>query len=268
MHLSFLPPPPATMNTVLLVLASVLTLSLAAPQLFGRGRVGGEESTAAILLDDRSNDHDGNFSYEYVTENGIVVTVAGRRGSRGQSNMLGSYSTVSTCILMGFTKFPSPSLSLVCLYTRPALTFLLPLPFQEPVTRAGVGLLACPPACKASRVHTYIKCIPATPPYHTTRRHEAGSSRLRVLTFHSQVNSSSFVPQLLFSCLIAAAAAAPQFGSEFTQPQDRPLAIVKDERQNTGDGNFNYDFETENGIVVNVVGNLGPQGQNMQGGFR
>ncbi|KAK3858353.1 hypothetical protein Pcinc_035455 [Petrolisthes cinctipes] len=73
---------------------------------------------------------------------------------------------------------------------------------------------------------------------------------------------------LLFSCLIVAAAAAPQFVSEFTQPQDRPLAIVKDERQNTGDGNFNYDFETENGIVVNVVGNLGPQGQNMQGGFR
>ncbi|KAK4315713.1 hypothetical protein Pmani_013075 [Petrolisthes manimaculis] len=91
MHLSFLPAPPATMNTVLLVLASVVTVSLAAPQLFGRGRVGGEESTAAILLDDRSDDHDGNFNYEYVTENGIVVTVAGRRGSRGQSNMLGSY---------------------------------------------------------------------------------------------------------------------------------------------------------------------------------
>lgn len=74
----------------------------------------------------------------------------------------------------------------------------------------------------------------------------------------------------MFACLVAVAVAAPQqFVSEFVLPPNRPIEILRDERQNTGDGNFSYDFETENGIVVNVVGTVGSQGQsNMQGGYR
>lgn len=82
--------------------------------------------------------------------------------------------------------------------------------------------------------------------------------------------SSPYLLQILFACLVAVAAAAPQqFVSEFIQPPNRPIGILRDERQNTGDGNFSYDFETENGIAVNVVGTVGSLGQtNMQGGYR
>nr|P81578.1 RecName: Full=Cuticle protein AM1239; Short=CPAM1239 [Cancer pagurus] len=44
--------------------------------------------------------------------------------------------------------------------------------------------------------------------------------------------------------------------------------IILDERQDNGDGNFNYRFETTNGIAEERVGVPGSQGQsNMKGGY-
>ncbi|XP_042241695.1 cuticle protein AM1159-like [Homarus americanus] len=65
---------------------------------------------------------------------------------------------------------------------------------------------------------------------------------------------------VLLACLAAVAVAAPQ-GDE------RPVVeIIKDERSDSGDGNFNYAFEADNGISMSVSGTPGAEGQsNMQG---
>merc|ERR1719357_514872 len=63
-------------------------------------------------------------------------------------------------------------------------------------------------------------------------------------------------------CLAAVAAAAPQF-------DERLAATLIDERQDNGDGNFAYNFETDNGISSQSQGSSGSQGQtNMQGSYR
>ncbi|XP_064083989.1 cuticle protein AMP4-like [Macrobrachium nipponense] len=62
-------------------------------------------------------------------------------------------------------------------------------------------------------------------------------------------------------CLAALASAAPN-------PQgDGPVvAILRDERVDNGDGNFNYAFEADNGISMQVSGTPGSEGQvNMEG---
>ncbi|KAK3857453.1 hypothetical protein Pcinc_036286 [Petrolisthes cinctipes] len=45
-----------------------------------------------IVSDHREDQGDGNFKYSFETENGIKVEVEGKPGSKGQSNMQGSYS--------------------------------------------------------------------------------------------------------------------------------------------------------------------------------
>ncbi|XP_071552004.1 cuticle protein AMP4-like isoform X3 [Panulirus ornatus] len=68
---------------------------------------------------------------------------------------------------------------------------------------------------------------------------------------------------VLFACLAVVALAAPQ------NPEYRHIAILRDEREDRGDGNFRYEFETENGIHVNAVGAPGSNGQsNIQGFYR
>ncbi|MGU1241275.1 chitin-binding domain-containing protein, partial [Pseudomonas aeruginosa] len=68
---------------------------------------------------------------------------------------------------------------------------------------------------------------------------------------------------VILACLAAVALAAPQ---DF--PAD-VIEIVRDERVDNGDGNFNYLFETANGIATNVQGAPGSVGQsNMQGSYR
>merc|ERR1712168_616312 len=63
-------------------------------------------------------------------------------------------------------------------------------------------------------------------------------------------------------CLAAVAAAAPQF-------DERVATVLRDERQDNGDGNFAYNFETDNGISAQSVGTPGSEGQsNMQGSYR
>ncbi|KAK4304214.1 hypothetical protein Pmani_023848 [Petrolisthes manimaculis] len=69
---------------------------------------------------------------------------------------------------------------------------------------------------------------------------------------------------VLLACLAAVAVAAPQ-------PQDgRPVVLVlRDDRVDNGDGNFNYAFEADNGIAVEASGTPGVAGQsNIQGVYR
>ncbi|XP_064084339.1 cuticle protein AM1159-like [Macrobrachium nipponense] len=68
---------------------------------------------------------------------------------------------------------------------------------------------------------------------------------------------------VIFACLAALAVAAPQFG------QLNPVAILRDERQDLGNGAFVYEFEADNGISESRRGFSGSQGQtNMEGSFR
>lgn len=81
---------------------------------------------------------------------------------------------------------------------------------------------------------------------------------------------------MVVAALVAVAVAAPQFGNQYGNQFDRrdrvnyrPIAILRDDRQDFGDGNFNYQFETENGINVNARGTPGSKGQsNIEGYYR
>nr|P81577.1 RecName: Full=Cuticle protein AM1199; Short=CPAM1199 [Cancer pagurus] len=45
----------------------------------------------AIVSDNRYDNGDGNFGYDFETEHGINVEATGKPGSKGQSNIGGSY---------------------------------------------------------------------------------------------------------------------------------------------------------------------------------
>nr|XP_027218478.1 cuticle protein AM1159-like [Penaeus vannamei] len=73
---------------------------------------------------------------------------------------------------------------------------------------------------------------------------------------------------VVLSCLMAAVAAAPQF-TRPNLPDRLFVPILRDERQDLGDGAFSYVFEAANGIRESRVGNPGSKGQtNMQGSYR
>ncbi|XP_064084345.1 cuticle protein AM1199-like [Macrobrachium nipponense] len=87
---------------------------------------------------------------------------------------------------------------------------------------------------------------------------------------------------VVLACLLALGHGAPQFfprASPFTPRPFRPfpppqpyynrhIATIRDVREDRGDGNFRYEFETENGINVNAVGRPGSRGQsNIAGAF-
>ncbi|XP_045621370.1 cuticle protein AMP1A-like [Procambarus clarkii] len=66
---------------------------------------------------------------------------------------------------------------------------------------------------------------------------------------------------VLLALLVALAAAAPR-------PEQDAETLV-DEREDNGDGNFKYQFETSNGLVEERVGTVGAEGQsNFQGSYR
>ncbi|KAK3857449.1 hypothetical protein Pcinc_036282 [Petrolisthes cinctipes] len=68
---------------------------------------------------------------------------------------------------------------------------------------------------------------------------------------------------VIFACLAAVALAAPQ------QREADFIDIIRDERVDNGDGNYNFLFETENGIYQEVAGRPGDNGgQHMEGSFR
>ncbi|XP_047478768.1 cuticle protein AMP1A-like [Penaeus chinensis] len=53
------------------------------------------------------------------------------------------------------------------------------------------------------------------------------------------------------------------------RPQEDPVAILRDDRQDDGDGNFKYEFESVDGTFVSAVGTPGAAGQsNIQGSYR
>ncbi|XP_063598382.1 cuticle protein AMP1B-like [Penaeus indicus] len=68
-------------------------------------------------------------------------------------------------------------------------------------------------------------------------------------------------------CLAGLVAASPMPQSQNRHPE-YDAEILVDEREDRGDGNFRYRFETSNGIRTEKVGTPGSEGQsNMQGAF-
>ncbi|XP_066941327.1 uncharacterized protein [Macrobrachium rosenbergii] len=87
------------------VLASLLAVGYGAPQFFSRGfpftprpfrpapaPQPYHNRHIATIRDFREDQGNGNFRYEFETENGINVNAVGRPGSKGQSNIAGSFS--------------------------------------------------------------------------------------------------------------------------------------------------------------------------------
>ncbi|KAG7158124.1 Cuticle protein [Homarus americanus] len=70
--------------------------------------------------------------------------------------------------------------------------------------------------------------------------------------------------QIILACLAVVAVASPQY------PRDpRFIAIVHENSENDGNGNYNFQYEGENGIFVDGSGRRGSKGQsNMQGFYR
>lgn len=66
--------------------------------------------------------------------------------------------------------------------------------------------------------------------------------------------------QIIALCLAAVALAAPQV-------EDRVVAILRDDRVDQGDGNFNYAFEADNGIAMEVSGTPGAEGAVVMTGY-
>ncbi|XP_069996584.1 cuticle protein AMP1A-like [Penaeus vannamei] len=67
----------------LIIFACLAAVALARPQ---------KDSEAETVLDERSDNGDGNFQYTFQTSNGISSSNTGTPGSEGQSNMQGTYS--------------------------------------------------------------------------------------------------------------------------------------------------------------------------------
>ncbi|XP_045621230.1 cuticle protein AM1159 [Procambarus clarkii] len=69
---------------------------------------------------------------------------------------------------------------------------------------------------------------------------------------------------VVFACLASMALAFPQ-----GDPRDVEAVVLKDVRSDSGDGNFNFEFETSNGIYSQRTGTPGSKGQSdMTGSFR
>ncbi|XP_042891004.1 cuticle protein AMP4-like [Penaeus japonicus] len=68
----------------LIIFACLAAVALARPQR--------PDSEAETVLDERSDNGDGNFQYTFETSNGISSSNQGTPGSEGQSNMQGSFS--------------------------------------------------------------------------------------------------------------------------------------------------------------------------------
>ncbi len=80
-----------------LVFLSLVAVTLASPQ-FGSGARRFSPTPArsdfkhiAIVSDNRYDQGDGNFRYDFETEHGINMEATGTPGSKGQSNISGSY---------------------------------------------------------------------------------------------------------------------------------------------------------------------------------
>ncbi|XP_071551997.1 cuticle protein AMP1A-like [Panulirus ornatus] len=68
---------------------------------------------------------------------------------------------------------------------------------------------------------------------------------------------------VVLTCLAAVAIAAPQL--QDVRPE---VLVLRDERQDDGNGNFNYVLEADNGIYIAASGTRGLQGQaNIEGSY-
>ncbi|XP_068222254.1 cuticle protein AM1199-like [Palaemon carinicauda] len=82
------------------------------------------------------------------------------------------------------------------------------------------------------------------------------------ISIHPLVLSQfNLLKQIILACLVAASLAAPKH-------QDN-IAILRDDRDDQGDGNFNYAFELSDGTAVEASGFPGAEGAvNIRGAYR
>ncbi|XP_071551995.1 cuticle protein AM1199-like [Panulirus ornatus] len=74
----------------LVVLACLAAVAVAAPQQFV-GDFVEQKRPIAILSQNQQDNGDGSFTYDFEAENGIAVSAVGTPGSKGQSNIQGTY---------------------------------------------------------------------------------------------------------------------------------------------------------------------------------
>ncbi|XP_068223239.1 uncharacterized protein [Palaemon carinicauda] len=248
----------------------------------------GDAPVVAILRDERVDQGDGNFNYAFEADNGISMQVSGTPGSEGQVNMEGVYllpladgGFAEIRFIANENGFQPSGDILPTPHPLPAhaieqirfaeeqrdlgVTFessSLPSP-TTPSSRPTIfGILTSPPPFHQKCLHLFFQghhnphsaLSPSQPPVEVFKgpRFPRQTSVLRL---------RSTMKAIFVLCLAALASAAPK-------PQgDGPVvAILRDERVDQGDGNFNYAFEADNGISMQVSGTPGSEGQvNMEG---
>ncbi|XP_071551579.1 uncharacterized protein [Panulirus ornatus] len=220
----------------LMVLACLATVVVGAPQ-FGRQFVQQQNTLPrqdyrpiAIVSYNRQDYGDGQLSYDFETENGIAVNAVSSQGLRGQSNIQGSYS------------FPLPD------GTYAEVRYVA----DEEGFRAESPLIPTPHPLPAHAIEQ-IRIA------EEQRRQGipllAGHCPRRVLSTHTHTHTSS-MKFVVLACLAAMTVAAPQILDE------RPVVqIIRDDRQDDGNGNYNYAYEADNGIAVEASGAPGSEGQ-------
>lgn len=83
-----------------------------------------------------------------------------------------------------------------------------------------------------------------------------------------EVEAEAEVPLLVEPEVVVEA--LPQISSVVSGTGDRPVvALLRDERVDSGDGNFNFAFEADNGVAMSVEGTPGVEGGvSMSGSYR
>ncbi|XP_066942059.1 cuticle protein AMP4-like [Macrobrachium rosenbergii] len=91
--------------------------------------------------------------------------------------------------------------------------------------------------------------------------------RLTVILFQATGNfATPGMKIVILTCLISLALGRPQI---LTPEELNVVETIRDARSDEGDGNFAYEFETANGILVSAAGTPGEEGQsNIEGSYR
>ncbi|KAG0725274.1 Cuticle protein AM1199 [Chionoecetes opilio] len=160
--------------------------------------------------------------------------------------------------------------------------FCVPIPMPSPSPDTATGTTSRPDTGRpGSSVSVSSGITPVT-----SNPAKAKKTTQQKIASYTYVDKMTDTQTVIIACLAAAAFASPQFSRFFPgrfrtslpapvptpaprYDNYRPIAILKDERENYGDGNFRYSFETENGIQMSAVGTPGSRGQsNIQGSYR
>ncbi|KAG7158113.1 Cuticle protein [Homarus americanus] len=261
------------------LLACLVAVTAAAPH---------PDRDAQTVVDERQDDGDGNFYYRFEASNSITEERQGTPGVEGQSNMQGSYLceriyswfqagdkahsadppndnmklVLLACLVALATAAPRPDKDAVILADQrqigPDGSFIFNYETSNGIAEDRAGNPGVEGQINMQGTYSLGVSVDLVITEQDNERHD------KILTQLSDVYElntlSSLRDQVLLTCLVALAAAAPH--------PDRDAVIVADERQDDGDGNFYYRYETSNAIEEERQGTPGVEGQsNMQGSY-